>query len=272
MESYSTEEEQVEAIRRWWDENGKSTIVAIVVALSAGFGWQAWKGHEAQQGEVASSIYQSMLENLDSENRTVVQLETATDLAAQLKTEFSSTSYAQFAALHLASQAVSQDQLPEAETQLRWVLSKAGKGSDVAQVTELRLARVLAASGKADQALEILQSTGTVSYAASYAVAKGDVLLQLGRKDEARDAYTDALTLMGPEANQLNLVTLNQKLQSLNPIPARATVVANEVDTEVVDSDTTLEPDSTLESDTTLESNSTLEFDDVEIPAVQQEP
>lgn len=254
MESYRTEDEQVEAIRRWWDENGRSTLVAIVVALSAGFGWQAWKGHEAEQAEVASSIYQSMLENLDGENRSVTQLKTATDLASQLKTEFPSTSYAQFAALHLASLAVSQDQLPQAETQLRWVLSKAGKGSDVAQVTELRLARVLAASGKADQAQDILQSAGTVSYSASYAVARGDVLLQLGRKDEARDAYTDALALMGADGSQLNLVTLNQKLQSLNPIPARAVVVATEEDTEAADSDSTLEPES------------------VEIPAVQQEP
>ncbi len=224
MDSYRTEDEQVEAIRRWWDENGRSTLFAIVVALSAGFGWQAWKGHEAQQAEIASGLYQSMLQNMEGENRSVAQLKIATDLASQLKTEFPSSSYAQFAALHLAGLAVSQDQLPVAETHLRWVLSKADKGGDVAQVTELRLARVLAASGKADQAQEILQSSGTHSYSASYAVARGDVLLQLGRNEEARDAYSDAQALMGPEASQLNLATLEQKLQSLSPIPPRETV------------------------------------------------
>ena len=46
MEEYRTEEEQVEALRRWWDENGRSTIAAIVIALSVGFGWQAWKSNE----------------------------------------------------------------------------------------------------------------------------------------------------------------------------------------------------------------------------------
>ena len=221
MDSYRTEDEQVEAIRRWWDDNGRSTLFAIVVALSGGFGWQAWKGHESEQLEVASGIYQSMLQNLDGENRSLKEMKTATDLASQLKQEFPSSSYAQFAALHLAGLAVSQDQLPEAETQLRWVLSKADKGGDVAQVTELRLARVLAASGKPDQAQEILQRAGTRSYSASYAVARGDVLLQLGRSEEARDAYSDARALMGPEASQLNLATLEQKLQSLSPIPAR---------------------------------------------------
>ncbi|MFT4822507.1 MAG: putative negative regulator of RcsB-dependent stress response [Halioglobus sp.] len=248
MDSYRTEDEQVEAIRRWWDDNGKSTIVAIVVALSAGFGWQAWKGHEAEQAEVASGIYLSMLQNLEGENRSIKQLKEAADLASQLKTEFASTSYAQFAALHLAGLAVSKDQLTEAEAHLRWVLSKAGKGGDVAQITELRLARVLAAAGKADQAQEILQRAGAVSYSASYAVARGDILLQLGRKDEARDAYKDAQTLMGPDANQLNLATLNQKLQSLSPIPARLSVAAAEM--EAVSSET----------------------DALESPSVQQEP
>ena len=263
MESYRTEEEQVEAIRRWWDENGKSTVVAIVVALSAGFGWQAWKGHEAQQAEVASSVYQSMLENLEgSEERSVDQLKAATDLASQLKEQFPSSSYAQFAALHLASLAVTQDQLPQAETQLRWVLLKADKGGDIAQVTELRLARVLAASGKADQALEILQRAGTVSYAASYAVAKGDVLLQLGRKEEARDAYTDALTSMGPDAAQLNLVTLNQKLQSLNPIAGRAVVVGTEENIDQSESKLAVESEPVAEA----------EAESVDLPVVQQEP
>ena len=49
MEPYNTEEEQVEALRRWWDENGRSTIAAIVIALAAGFGWQAWQKHDQGQ-------------------------------------------------------------------------------------------------------------------------------------------------------------------------------------------------------------------------------
>ena len=130
--------------------------------------------------------------------------------------------------MHLASIAVSESDLGEAERQLRWVLSKADKGGDVAQVTELRLARVLAASGEADKALEILQRAGSGGYAASYAIARGDVLLQLGKKEEARDAYNDAKTLAGADAGQINLVTLEQKLQSLNAQPAREIVAVSE--------------------------------------------
>ena len=66
VESYRTEEEQVEALRRWWEENGRSTIVAIVVALAAGFGWQAWKGYNQDNIEGASNIYQSLLQSINS--------------------------------------------------------------------------------------------------------------------------------------------------------------------------------------------------------------
>jgi predicted negative regulator of RcsB-dependent stress response len=221
VESYSTEEEQVEALRRWWDENGRSTIIAIVVALSAGFGWQAWKSYDQKSMESASNIYQTMLQSMSVENATPIENAVTADLAVRLKDEHQGSSYAQFAALQLASMAVAEDNLPEAESQLRWVLSRADKGGDIAQVTELRLARVLAASGQAEQALDVLQQAGSVSYSASYALARGDVLLQLGRTEEARDAYTDAKALAGQNGGQVNLATLDQKLQSLNPQSAR---------------------------------------------------
>jgi predicted negative regulator of RcsB-dependent stress response len=233
LETYDTEEEQIEALRRWWDENGRSIILAVVVALSAGFGWQAWKSYDQESIESASNLYQAMLQNMNVDDSTPEQEAAASRLAVQLKGEYAGSSYAQFAALHLASMAVSDGDLAKAEGELRWVLSKADKGGDIAQVTELRLARVVAAAGRADQALEILQRAGTENYAASYAMARGDVLLQLQRVDEARDAYADARALAGQGGAQFNLATLDQKIQSLNPRPAR---IVESGDIEVSDS------------------------------------
>jgi len=31
LDVYSTEEEQVEAIKKWWNENGKSIIAGIII-------------------------------------------------------------------------------------------------------------------------------------------------------------------------------------------------------------------------------------------------
>ena len=216
MESYRTEEEQVEALKKWWEENGRSTIAAIVVALGVGFGWQGWKGYQSGQGEAASERYQALLQAL-SEVESETDMATATSLAGQIKTDFARSSYAQFAALHLARMAAMDGRLDEAESELRWVLGRADKGSDTYQVAQLRLARVLASAGDGQQALSILDGTDAGSYQAAYAVARGDILLLLERNDEARQAYTQALALAARgDAAAINLPMVEQKLQSLS--------------------------------------------------------
>ncbi|MEP4485394.1 MAG: tetratricopeptide repeat protein [Halioglobus sp.] len=221
METYRTEEEQVEELKRWWEENGKSTIAAIVVALLAGFGWQGWQGHQEAQAEKASDLYQSMLQSLSAAEPAGGSAADVTDLAQRLKTEHAGSTYAQFAALHLARMAVGSGELQIAEDQLRWVLTAADSGSDVALIAQQRLARVLAAKGDTDQALSILaQGTGT-AYAASYAAARGDILLAAGRDEEARVAYLEARSLAAANPAQPNLSMLEQKLQSLTPVAPR---------------------------------------------------
>jgi predicted negative regulator of RcsB-dependent stress response len=220
VDQYRTEEEQVEALSRWWKENGRSMVVAVVVALGGVFGWQAWQANELRQQEQASDLYQVLLQSIGAQDATpAAQLAMAP--AEQLKSEFGSTTYAQFAALHLAALAVNEGKLPDAEAQLRWVLGKADKGSDIAQVAQLRLARVLAASGATDQALAILAEAEPGAYGASYAAAKGDILLAAGRNDEARDAYSLAVAAAAGGGEGLSLTALQQKLQSLTPVPAR---------------------------------------------------
>ena len=221
MDQYRTEEEQVEAIRRWWDENGRSTLAAIIIAVSLAFGYQTWKGSNQNQQERASDLYQAMLQTVANAEASPAQQKTGIALAEQLKTEFGSSTYAQFAALHLARVAVENNDLVQAEAQLRWVLGQADKGSDNAQLAQLRLARVLAASGDNDQALAILDSQKQGTYQASYALARGDILLGQGKNEDARLAYSEALALTATSPGQVNLATLQQKLQSLNPVPQR---------------------------------------------------
>lgn len=241
MEQYRTEEEQVEALRRWWQENGRSTVVAVIIGVSAVFGWQTWQGNELRKQEDASDLYQALL-RVGADDVSAPSQD-GIDLAEQLKHDFGGSTYAQFAALHLAKVAVRAGDLAEAQMQLRWVLGKASKGSDVARIAQLRLARVLASSGDSEQALVILADAGPGSYGASYAIAQGDIFLAAGRKDEARDAYSRALVLAGGSGVEVNLPVLLQKLQSLTPVPARAikesvSVVAEPVDA-VLDSSVT---------------------------------
>lgn len=211
MESYRTEEEQVEALRNWWKENGQSTIVGIVLALGLGFGWQAWQKNQVVSAENASALYQQMLQSLSVDEAASREL--GRELASQIKEDYRGSTYAQFAALHLARLAVIDEQPAEAERQLRWALSMADSGDEVHQVAQLRLARVMAAQGQSEEALALLQGART-DFVASYAIARGDILLSMGQESEALVAYESAVA--GLEAGAPLPRSLSEKIQYLS--------------------------------------------------------
>lgn len=157
MEAYRTEEEQVEALKRWWQENGRSTVIAVAVALSAAFGWQGWQRYQEAQAADASTLFTQLMEAAASveEGDEAGRFQ---ELASTLREQFPRSTYAQFAALHEARVAVAAGRSGEAEGDLRWVLSRADTGSDIHQVAQLRLARVLADRGQTDEALTLLQA------------------------------------------------------------------------------------------------------------------
>ncbi|MCZ6830806.1 MAG: tetratricopeptide repeat protein [Gammaproteobacteria bacterium] len=225
MEAYRTEEEQLEALRKWWQENSRSTFAAIALALAASFGWQFWQDHRATQAETASSIYQDMLEAVNLLTAAPAgpeQVATVRHLAGTLKTGYAGSTYAQFAALHLAKMAVAEDDLATAEQELRWVLT-ANPVQEIQLLTRLRLARVVAAKGDTAAALAILETEDSGTYAASYAEVEGDVYMQLGQQEPARAAYERASSLALSEGSAASR-SLQLKLESLNPIPAREVV------------------------------------------------
>jgi len=207
-----------------------------VLALAAGFGWQQWKVYEVNLSESASHDYQALLQELSIGSATPNgDLTKAVNLAEKIKDQYSSTSYAQFTALQLAKLAAQKGDLEEARKQLRWVLAKAPAKSDIADIAQLRLARVLASTGDTNQALEILAKGEGGTYAASYAIAKGDIYMQMARYDDARNAYTLAKTNLLAAGVNGSIATLDQKLQSLNPIPAREVDVAAKIEASTLE-------------------------------------
>lgn len=214
MEAYRTEEEQVEALKRWWQENGRSTVIAVAVALSAAFGWQGWQRYQEAQAADASTLFTQLMEAAASveEGDEAGRFQ---ELASTLREQFPRSTYAQFAALHEARVAVAAGRSGEAEGDLRWVLSRADTGSDIHQVAQLRLARVLADRGQTDEALTLLQA-GAGYYRAATALARGDILLQAQREAEALAAYRQAQALLAEYPGQLQVDTLAAKLQLLS--------------------------------------------------------
>ncbi|WP_127476197.1 YfgM family protein [Sulfurivermis fontis] len=187
MEVYRTEEEQVEALKEWWRENGRSVVIGVVLALAAVFGWRYWQDTTRSQAEAASALYQQMLTQLDAgEGREVVEI------ARRIIAEHATSPYAALASLSLAQQAVDQGDLDGAAAHLRWVMDNA-KVSEVRLLAQVRLARVLIAQGRADEALQHLATVAGSSYTVLVEETKGDAYLAQGRRAEALQAYQTAL-------------------------------------------------------------------------------
>ena len=57
MDVYNTEEEQVQAIKKWWKENSLSIIAGIVIGASILGGYSYWNKNKQMQAQQASVIY-----------------------------------------------------------------------------------------------------------------------------------------------------------------------------------------------------------------------
>lgn len=212
-QEYSTDDEQVEALKKWWRENGKSTVIAIVVAISGVLGWQGWQKQQQAEIAAASAVYQNMLTAVESQPLTDEQKATANHLAETLKQDFPASAYAQFAAFYKAKFAVEANNLELAETELRWVLDSKAT-SEVVLQAKLRLARVQYAKQQFDEALATL-SGDAQGYAAAFEELRGDIYRAKGDDDQARLAYQKAKDLNQQAQNPVNNPLLNLKAEQL---------------------------------------------------------
>lgn len=227
MSEHLTEEEQLEALKRWWKENGKNTVAAVVVAVGGYFGFEFWQEQARVAQEQASDKYQTLVEAVitaPGESASEVQLATAASLASELKAEAPASFYGQSAALFMAKVAVEANELDKAEAELKWLLEQNPEQA-VALVARLRLARVQAAAGKYESALTALSGAEEGSFAAAYAETRGDIFLQQGNSDAARSAYQLAQQL-NATAGAMPNSALQAKLDDLTVAQAQPLAAA----------------------------------------------
>ncbi|AGH45899.1 TPR-like domain-containing protein [Paraglaciecola psychrophila 170] len=57
MEQYETEEQQVEAIKRFWKENGLSLVIGALLGLGGLLGWRYYNDSQIEAKEQASFAF-----------------------------------------------------------------------------------------------------------------------------------------------------------------------------------------------------------------------
>lgn len=210
MDAYTTEEQQVEAIKKWWRENKWSLIGGVAIGAGALWGGRLWLDNQNAVTEAASTEYQMMLQQVSRDQDTQ-----AAEHAAQLLGQYADTPYAALAALAMARVKLEAGDVAAASSHLRWALDNTEQ-EPVRHEARLRLARLLLAQDKGSEALTLLNTVESGVYEADYEQLKGDIQLAAGQSGVARTAYTRALAAMEPTAPGRPL--LQMKLDDLGEI------------------------------------------------------
>jgi predicted negative regulator of RcsB-dependent stress response len=181
------EQEQLDAIKGWWHDNGKLVMLAVIGCLVALAAFQGWRYYSAQQAERAATLFGQLGEAEHANEPKRVR-----DIAGQIIERYGSTQYAGMAALAAAKAGVTTGELDEAKKNLQWTIDHA-KEEEMRDVARLRLAGVLLDEKKYDDALKLLSAKPGDAFVMLYADMRGDVLAAQGKSADARTAYRQAL-------------------------------------------------------------------------------
>jgi len=199
---HAEEEESIEAIKKWWHENGTLVTVVVVAAALVWGGWTFWQSSRQATITAASDLYEEILALASTEPGVAVseaERGRIISIAGDLQSSHSGSVYALYGSFFAAQQAATAGDLDDAEQHLRWVLENAqtgmfGNADDGLILTaQLRLGRILLAKGEADQALALVESLDPGTFEADFAELRGDIYLAQGRLADARVAYTTAI-------------------------------------------------------------------------------
>ncbi|MGJ7550545.1 tetratricopeptide repeat protein [Pseudomonas alloputida] len=194
----SSTDDELAGVKDWWNRNGKPLLTGALLAGVVVLGWNTWHKYQNNQSQGASQLYQALLETSLTPNGQPDATKVA-ELAGKLKSEFGGTAYAQYGSLFVAKVAVESGKLDDAAAELKNVLDKPADVT-LGEISRQRLARVLAAQNKAEDALKLLDGDADKAFLASREELKGDLLVQLGRGDDAHSAYEKAKAALSDEA------------------------------------------------------------------------
>lgn len=200
------EEQQVAAVKDWWKKYWKSIVSGLVAGALLVSGYNGWRDYRNGQAEEASMLYEQF--SVFANTAQVAQMQS---VGQQLIDDYSSTPYAELAALMLAKQAYEAGNVDDTIKYLTWAMDNAHV-EEVEHVARTRLARVLNEKGDGAAALKLIDGVDAGPYNPWYLEIKGDIYVAQGDLNAARKAYSEAVALKGLKNDAR---TLQMKLDNL---------------------------------------------------------
>lgn len=182
MEIYENENDQVDAVKRFFAENGKALAIGVVLGIGALVGWRYWTSHQAESAREASLAYQTAVTAISADKPQT--LNAVEKFAAE-----NQNTYGALASLEAAQQYVDKNDLAKAEANLQQGL-KNTSDENLQALINLRLARIQVQQKQTDAALKTLDAIKGEGWVAIVADLRGEALLSKGDKQGARDAWS----------------------------------------------------------------------------------
>ena len=208
MEVYETEEQQVDAIKSYWQKNGNIIIAGLVIGLSGFIGFNFYKDAQLEQELAVSDAYQTLVEAAETNPDNFVA--SGESFIAENK----DSSYATLTALTLAKKATTDKDWAQAEKHLISAI-EISKDEGIKAIATLRLARVQIQLNNLDAALTTLSATLPSSFKSSIEEVKGDAYLLQGKTDLARSSYQEAIEATSGKATPALRMKLDDLAQNI---------------------------------------------------------
>ena len=201
IEISDSEEEQVDKLKKWWDSNGKQIIAGAVLGLAGIFGWNYYVDYQDSQALNARALYLSYAS--DSANVGAYD---------KLIKDHPSSSYADQATLLMAKYLFEAENYSLALDALKPLMSR--ENSVIASTAALRSASLFLELGQHQEALAVLNMDNANEFSGLFYNLAGDVYLDLGNNEEARNSYALAIENITDNSSLSQLIQI--KLDDLN--------------------------------------------------------
>jgi predicted negative regulator of RcsB-dependent stress response len=200
------EQEQVDELKALWKKYGVY-ITRGVIAFFVLYGlFQGWGYYQTKQSQGASELYQSIVV-LDEKNTKDILVK-----SQKLMDDYSGTPYAGRAAILFAKASYLEGNKDKAKEKLEWASSHA-KESATESIALIQLGQILVEEKKFEDALKRVNEVDNEGYLGLSNDLKGDILNAMGKKEEAKKAYLEALKRFGPKDPYAKFT--QEKLESL---------------------------------------------------------
>ncbi|PCJ46421.1 MAG: hypothetical protein COA74_13625 [Gammaproteobacteria bacterium] len=184
---FETEEQQVEAIKKWFKDNGLAILAGLALGLVGIFGYPYYEEQQEKSFAEASDAFETVLVLLTEQNDS----ESFISAASTFNKENPDSIYSNLLSLQLAKLAVNQKDLGTAAQHLRDVMTNA-QHATVEHIARIRLVRILIAQNEGEKALILIADVVGDEYRSSYEKLRGDVWLAKGERGKASQAYAAA--------------------------------------------------------------------------------